>query len=105
MLLALLIACDAKTVDTAVDCALAPEVSWEGWGQGFFLTYCQACHGSSTLDRHGAPPDQTFDTWAQVRSHADEIRQSVLIDGTMPLGGGVYEEDLYQLDVLLTCAD
>lgn len=97
--------CDSGKIDTSLDCADAPDVTWEGWGQGFFLTYCEACHGAATTDRHGAPADQVFGTWAQVLEREEDIRQSVLIDGSMPLGGGVYEEDLYQLEVLLTCAE
>lgn len=104
MVLALLLACADKTADTAVDCSVAPAVSWEGWGQGFFLTWCQACHGSDAQDRHGAPADQVFDTWADVLEREEAIRQSVLIEATMPIGGGVDEDELHQLDVLLTCA-
>ncbi len=104
MLLALLLACAPSPTDTATDCAAMPDVTWDGWGQGFFLTYCGACHSGSTQNRHGAPADQVFDTWTQVQEREEDIRQSVLIDGTMPLGGGVYEDDLDRLEVLLTCS-
>lgn len=105
MLLVLLIACSAGGEDTAPDCAGAPNVTWDGWGQGFFLTYCDACHAASAENRHGAPTDEVFDTWAQVQAREDDIRQAVLVEGTMPLGGGVYDEDLSDLEVLLSCAD
>lgn len=104
MLLALMLACTTGETDTALDCASEPQLTWDGWGQGFFLTYCGACHAASTEDRHGAPPGQVFDTWAEVLEREDAIRRTVLEDGTMPLGGGVYEDDLYLLEVLLTCS-
>ncbi len=103
--LVLLLACQDKGGDSAIDCATAPEVTWEGWGEGFFLTWCQACHGSATTDRNGAPPDQVFDTWEDVAEREEDIRRTVLVEGSMPLGGGVYEDDLYQLEVLLSCAE
>lgn len=105
MLLAVLLGCSGGEMDSSMDCALQPDVTWEGWGQGFFLTYCQACHGSTAADRHGAPLDQVFDTWADVVEREDDIRRTVLVEGSMPLGGGVYEEDLTDLDVLLSCSD
>lgn len=105
MLLLLMAACAGGEPDTGFDCASAPEVTWDGFGQGFFLTYCGACHAASTPDRHGAPEDQVFDTWAQVRAREEDIRRTVLIDGSMPMGGGVYPDDLTDLEVLLTCSD
>ena len=105
MLALLLMACAGEEPDTGMDCSTAPEVTWEGFGQGFFLTYCGACHSSTSPNRNGAPADQVFDTWADVLEREEDIRQSVLIDGSMPLGGGVYPDDLYELEVLLTCSD
>lgn len=105
--LIILTACSTPdVVDTAepVDCEAAPAVSWSGWGQGFFLTYCDACHSQTSPNRNGAPEGVDFDTEAQVRAQADRIRQRVLVEGTMPLGSGVYEEDLSYLDVLLSCS-
>ena len=92
----------ADTGDTA-DCSAAPEVTWEGWAQGFFRTYCASCHSASAPDRHGAPEDLNFDTLAEVQAQAAAIRGSVLEQGSMPVGGGVTEEARTLLEVFLRC--
>lgn len=108
MLLVWLAACGGApdtggaTVDDAA-CDSAPEVTWDGWTDGFFLTYCRACHSATTPDRRGAPVGTDFDTEAQVRAQADAIRRAVLEDATMPVGGGVYEDDQALLGVFLDC--
>lgn len=113
MLLVLLAGCGpdpvppARTVpreELPAVCATAPTVTWESWGEGFFLTYCHACHAKSTPDRRGAPEGIDFDSWAAVSASSARIRARVLDEGTMPIGGGLYEDDLALLDVLLTCA-
>lgn len=85
------------------ECADAPAVTWESWGHGFFLTYCNACHSASSPERSGAPEGVDFDTRAQAVQWEERIRARVLEEGTMPLGGGVYEDDLQLLEVLLAC--
>jgi uncharacterized membrane protein len=77
--------------------------SWEGWTQGFFRTYCSACHAETALDRHGAPAGVFFDTEAQVAAQSATIRRVVLIDGSMPVGGGALAEDLLLLERALDC--
>jgi hypothetical protein len=77
--------------------------SWEGWTQGFFRTYCSACHAEIALDRHGAPAGVFFDTEAQVSAQSTAIRRVVLSQGSMPVGGGVLEEDLLLLERALDC--
>ena len=85
-------------------CADLPDVSWEAWGAGFFRTYCTACHSSANLDaRNGAPEGIDFDTEASVRARAQDVRRVVLENGTMPVGGGVYTDDLVLLEVFLAC--
>ena len=108
-LLLLLLACGDK--ESAADdsearpasCDSAPGVTWDNWGDGFFATYCRACHSANTPARMGAPESINFDTEAEVRAQTDLVRSAVLERESMPVGGGVYEEDLYLLDVLLTC--
>ena len=98
-----------EPTDTPVDtarpaaCADAPAVTWESWGHGFFLTYCNACHSADTPERSGAPEGVDFDTRAQAVQWKDRVQARVLEEGTMPLGGGVYEDDLQLLEVLLAC--
>lgn len=77
--------------------------SWEGWTQGFFRTYCSACHSETALDRHGAPAGVFFDTEAQVAEQGVSIRRVVLTDGSMPIGGGVPEAELRLFERALDC--
>lgn len=108
-MLLLLLACsgpaDSSLQETAVPagCEEAPSVSWQNWGHGFFLTYCGACHSATSPSRDGAPEDVNFDTKLEVEAQKERIRTRVLEEQTMPLGGGVYEEDLQLLEVMLTC--
>ncbi|MDP2311322.1 MAG: hypothetical protein Q8P41_00340 [Pseudomonadota bacterium] len=94
----------AAQAATAKRCAELPTVSWDAWGAGFFRTYCTACHSSAnTTQRSGAPVGIDFDTEAAVHAHAADVRRVVLEAGTMPVGGGVYRDDLVLLEVYLAC--
>ncbi len=101
----LLLACAGPPADTGRDttCDTGPDVDWHSFGEGFFATYCLACHSSTTPDRADAPIGVDFDTEAQVRAQADRVRVRVLDEATMPVGGGVSEDDLVLLDRLLEC--
>jgi uncharacterized membrane protein len=79
-----------------------PDVSWSHGGEGFFRNYCTACHSISSPNRYGAPEGVDFDTLADVRGHAGAIRYAVFDAQTMPLGGGVPDD---QLDLLLLFLD
>lgn len=102
-----LLACqDPETTtetEKPVECAAAPQVTYENWGKGFFLTWCGACHTSTAQQRNGAPEGVDFDTLSDIREWKDRIDVRVLDEQTMPLGGGVYEEDLELLEVFLAC--
>ena len=85
-------------------CVDAPVVTWSSWGGGFVSQNCQSCHRSTSTDRHGAPPDVTFDSEADALSTADRIlARSTGPEPTMPPSGGVSEDDRYLLEVWLTC--
>ena len=84
-------------------CADEPAVTWASWGEGFFLSYCLSCHGVASLERFGAPESTNFDTLADVRTWQERIRVRVIDEATMPIGGGVYEDDLVLLDIFLRC--
>jgi uncharacterized membrane protein len=109
LLVALLACSGGPTTDTGdgLDqsaCTDAPEVTWDGWTHGFFLTYCTACHSANNTDnRAGAPESVNFDSEADVRDQADRVRARVIEDLDMPVGGGVYDDDLYLLDLYLRC--
>lgn len=109
VLLLALLACDTPAPEPAPaalvgDCERAPGVTWDAWGQGFFLTWCTSCHSRAATDRHGAPDGVDFDTWEDVQTWRSAIRTRVLDEATMPVGGGLYDEDRALLDVMLTCS-
>jgi hypothetical protein len=102
----LLLACTAgtDTGDTAASaCTDAPNATWASFGDGFFATYCRACHSASTAERYGAPEAVNFDSLADIRTFEASIRRTVLDDESMPVGGGVYDDDALLLDTFLTC--
>ena len=104
MRLLLLLACAGTPADTApAGCDTGPGVTWESFGEGFFLTYCRSCHSVAAPDRGGAPVALDFDTNLQVAEHADRVRVRVLEEGTMPVGGGVAEDDRALLARYLEC--
>ncbi len=85
------------------ECADAPDVTWDGWAHGFFLTWCTSCHSRNTPDRRGAPEGVDFDRESDVRNQAARIEARVLVEETMPVGGGVYPDELSLLQVYLEC--
>lgn len=106
MILALLFACAGEApVDSGPDTAGTCDVTWENWAEDFFTTYCDACHSARTPNRHGAPETSTFDTEAEAVAQIARIRARVLEEETMPLGGGVFEEDLILLRRWVDCVD
>ena len=85
-------------------CDDAPTVTWDNFGEGFVIEACQACHASTALDRHDAPPTIVFDTEDQVRLLEDLVLEVATGEApTMPPQGGVSDEDRYLLEVWLTC--
>jgi hypothetical protein len=78
--------------------AIDASLSWSGWADGFFATYCRSCHSASTPDRRGAPEGVDFDHEAEVGAQVARVRARVLEQGDMPAGGGVVQDDLWLLD-------
>jgi hypothetical protein len=79
-------------------------VTWDNYGEGFFVGYCQTCHAEGSPNRHDAPEAVTFGTEADARRWAGAIRAAVLADPpTMPPGGGLTEGELDLLDAFLAC--
>lgn len=77
--------------------------TWTDFGDGFFRTWCASCHSSTTPDRNGAPEGLDYETYEQVVAGAEAIRDAVLVRHSMPLGGGVYPDDLEELEAFLDC--
>lgn len=84
-------------------CDGLPNVTWNGWAQGFFRGYCTSCHSQTASDRWGAPEGIDFDTEADVVGRAAQIQSAVLERQSMPVGGGVVEADLELLRIYLDC--
>ena len=85
-------------------CSDVPVVTWSTFGQGFMDFYCQGCHASTTQNRHDAPESVVFDNEEDCIDQAGRIlARSIGPNPTMPPSGGVIEDDLYLLEVWLTC--
>lgn len=106
LLLAALLACGDKggddTAASACD-SLEYDVNWANFGDGFFGNYCRACHSVYAPERYGAPEGIDFDTIEDVRTYAGMIRSAVIENQTMPVGGGVYDQDMEFLGYFLEC--
>ena len=94
---------DSGLSDTGEDCDVPMGFDWSTWGQPFFRTWCSGCHGADAPERYGAPDWLVFDTEAQVYNHRSLIRSSVLERQSMPLGGGLPEQESESLDLFLRC--
>jgi len=91
-----------ETQETGVlDCDNAP--TYTDWASGFFRGKCQACHASTTIDRHEAPENITFDNYEQIKAWLPSIELSVLENNTMPPSGGVTDEEEILLSQWLDC--
>lgn len=94
----------ARAPDTGVAaCEGVVAPGWDDWGNGFFGTWCRSCHSASTADRRGAPVTVNFDTWAEVDAGRESIARTVLEYETMPVGGGLSDDDRALLTLLLAC--
>ena len=86
-------------------CEGVPLVNWDTFGSAFITHECQTCHGSSVVERFGAPVDVTFDTVEEVWAQADRVLARATGEkSTMPPNGGTFEDDQIKLAWWLTCA-
>jgi uncharacterized membrane protein len=61
---------------TGSTCPNDSTLSYSGWAQGFFASYCTRCHSSeltSRTERHGATIGANWDDLEVIREYADEI--------------------------------
>ena len=54
-------------------CPSGTDLTLDNFGREFLDKYCNYCHGSSILDRKGAPPAYVFETPAQIEKWAARI--------------------------------
>ena len=86
-------------------CSSAYGLTWDGWVKGFMTTYCLACHSVESPERRGAPVGVDFDTRDDVLQWSGPIRTRVIEEQTMPVGGGIIEDDLLMLEDFLDCPE
>jgi uncharacterized membrane protein len=74
-------------------CPPASTLTYDGFAQTFFKSYCLRCHASDKVatDRHGAPTGYNWDDYASIALHASEIDAAAAggprqISRTMPPG-------------------
>ena len=108
-LLSFLTAC-ATAADSATDnadpCADAPLLTYDNFGRGFLTQNCQPCHSAETMDRHGADPSVTFDSYDDVVAQWDAIaRVATGADPVMPPSGGIPDEEREKLSIWLSCGE
>jgi hypothetical protein len=87
-------------------CPADSGLSYESFGEPFFLDYCQGCHGSarSEGERQGAPIGVYFDEVEDVRLAADLIwLMAADQNRRMPPLGGPADETRAQLGAWLAC--
>lgn len=95
----------APSTDTAGPCDDAPVVTYNNFGHGFLLTFCQGCHASAATERYGAPDTVNFDTVEAAWSWSERILARAAADeGGMPPAGGVSVDNRLLLSHWLRCA-
>ena len=83
----LLTACGLESLDPAACPAEGTKLSYESFGQGFFLSYCDSCHSAEVGHRNGAPEDYSFSTHASIVAHKERIyERSAGNNDSMPPG-------------------
>ena len=93
-----------ETVASPTACDDGPVESWETFGRGFLVAYCQGCHASTAENRYDAPESVVFDTHDDALKHRDRILiRSTGANPTMPPAGGPGPLDLARLEIWIGC--
>lgn len=53
-----------------------PTITYSGWAQSFFVSYCTRCHSSeltTSAERNGATPHANWDDLPTIRAYTEEI--------------------------------
>lgn len=78
------------------------DLTYDNFADGFFNSYCRSCHatGSGIAEAQDLP----FDTFEDIKAHADEIAAEAAGDNTsMPPGGGPTQDERDQLAEWIAC--
>jgi uncharacterized membrane protein len=109
------IACDdhdhAGGVSTQTLCPTGSTLTYASFGQAFFDSYCQGCHGSTVTGaaRMNAPANTTFDMVEDIRLHSHHIDEMAAagpaaVNTLMPPGAPLpTEAERLQLGEWLAC--
>jgi hypothetical protein len=65
-----------QALSTGSRCPSSSTLTYEGWAQGFFASYCTRCHSSTLVtasERHGATPHANWDDLDTIRVYKVEI--------------------------------
>ena len=92
--------------DTGTDaCVDIPTITYANFGEGFLLENCQGCHSSSTVNRHDAPEEVTFDSVEEAWNWSAVILAVAAADEpSMPPNGGITDDDRTRLEWWFSCA-
>ena len=90
----------------SVDCAEAPEITYDNFGQAFLVHNCQGCHASTAHNRYGAPDSMYFDSVDDAWQRKDAILSACIgASATMPPAGSISEDDALMLQWWLECGN
>jgi hypothetical protein len=81
-------------------------LTYENFGEGFFLTWCSGCHSAALPEgeRQQAPLDSTYDSLEEIREGAARIwRRAGDHNRTMPPLAGPDDEEHERLGEWLAC--
>ena len=103
---ALAVGCEDPPAPAVTDtsCGGDFELNWDNFGDAFFHTWCRSCHSADAPQRFDAPEGVDFDTIDEVRAYKDRVQVRVIDEHTMPLGGGISQDELDTLQIYLDCS-
>jgi mono/diheme cytochrome c family protein len=95
----------APEQQAAASCGAEANLTYENFGQPFFLSWCSGCHGADLdeNERAGAPAQLNFDDLTLIRGHRTRIMDRAVRHATMPPAGGPPEEERRRLGEWLAC--
>jgi mono/diheme cytochrome c family protein len=93
---------DSGGASSGSTCPDGSALTYESFGQDFFMDHCSACHGSN------GPERPKLDSLAQIRAHRAQIDQQAAagpngVNTRMPESGSVSEDERRKLGAWLAC--
>lgn len=77
---------DSGEADAVTDASACADLSYDSFGKKFMDDYCASCHAASVKGaaRMAAPPEDVFDTLAQIKADKAELKDQVTVLKAMP---------------------